>query len=86
MFSFVYEKDGSRLIAIGFTWHFGNCFLKLKVLDLKAGTKDVLSELDQRRVFANASGAVRLSAVELARGLVVHSPATPWFALLIERY
>lgn len=86
LFSFEYERNGSRLIVVGNNWHFGDCFLKLKALDLEPGTKYVLSEPEQGRTFANARGEVALTADELAKGLVVHAPATRWAALLIEPY
>ena len=86
LFSFEYEKDGSRLIVLGNNWHFGDCFIMLKALDLDADKKYVLWEPEQNRAFANAQGEIALSAEELATGLIVHAPATRWAALLIQPY
>ncbi|GIT30856.1 MAG: hypothetical protein Ct9H300mP1_29020 [Planctomycetaceae bacterium] len=86
LFSFEYERDGSRLIVLGNNWHFGDCFIKLKVLDLDANKRYVLWEPEQNRAFANPNGQTALSAEELASGLVIHAPATRWSAVLIQPY
>ena len=86
LFSFEYQKNGSRLIAVGNNWHFGDCFLRLKVFDLDANRKHVLWEPEENRTFANARGSVALSAMELADGLLVHAGATRWAAFLVEPY
>ena len=86
LFSFEYEKDGSRLIVLGNNWHFGDCFIKLKSLDLDAHKQYVLWEPEQSRAFANTQGEIALSAEELATGLIVHAPATRWAAFLIQPY
>ena len=86
LFSFEYERAGSRLIVLGNNWHFGDCFIKLKVLDLDADKQYVLWEPEQNRAFANPNGETALSADQLASGLVIHIPATRWTALLIQPY
>jgi hypothetical protein len=86
LLSYEYERDGSRLIAVANHWHFGDCFLKLRVLDLEPARKYVLWEPEEDRAYANAKGSVALSAGELAEGLLVHVGATRWGAFLVTTY
>lgn len=81
-----YEQEGSRLIAVANNWHFGDCFLKLRVFDLDADKQYVLWEPEENRAFANSEGSVALSAEELAEGLLVHVGATRWGAFLVEPF
>ena len=84
--SYEYEKDGARLIAVINNWHFGDCFLKLKVLELDARRKYVLWEPEEERAYADAQGAVALSAEALAEGMLVHVGSTRCGAFLVEPY
>jgi len=84
LFSFEYEKNGERLIAIANAWDDGECFVRLRIFELDPATEYTLTEPEQNRVFTNKNGDALFSADELSKGVTVHVGAMRWGAFLLR--
>jgi hypothetical protein len=86
LYSWEFRKGPSRLLAVGNYWEKGECFFRLAVEGLQAGTRWVLREPAEDRTYGKAPGVVPLSAADLANGVLLHVGAARTAFFLLEPY
>ena len=86
LLSWEFERDDTRLIAVGNFWERGECFFRLTLRELDPDREYVLHEPALRRCYADRAGRIALSARELASGLLLHVGAMRHSFLVLEPF
>jgi len=85
LFSYGYQLDDKRLIAVANTWDNGECFFQLRIFDLDDHKRYRLVEPEAKRIFTDGDGNTEMTGKQLREeGLLLHVGATRWGCFLLE--